>query len=214
MTFRRGTPCTTTGDAGRHVACGRKRLPCLAAAGARWRWGVLAAHRATRSWIAERVKTAAEGEARGLHGGKKVKGRARHVAIDSEGTLLAVHVCVANKADGAEAGTVMRQAAERHPTLESFTADTAYKRRAEHVAREQLGVELHVTANPRSRNLAAAASKRGGFKPVKFRWRVERTFAWFGQSRLLSKECEKTVASAQAWLWRAMTRLLVRRLAN
>ena len=42
-------------------------------------------------------------------------------------------------------------------------------------------------------------------------WRVERTFAWLGQCRLLSKEYEKTVASAEAWLWGAMMRLLVRR---
>ncbi|MBE7157839.1 MAG: transposase, partial [Rhodospirillales bacterium] len=56
-------------------------------------------------------------------------------------------------------------------------------------------------------------AKAGGFKPAKFRWRVERTFAWLGQCRLLSKEHEKTVASAEAWLWCAMMRLLVRRLA-
>ena len=74
----------------------------------------------------------------------------RHVAVDSQGTLLAVHVCAANKADGAEAGTVMVQAATRHPSIESFTADTAYKRQAERVAREQLGVELHITAKPKN----------------------------------------------------------------
>ncbi|MBE7157475.1 MAG: transposase [Rhodospirillales bacterium] len=55
--------------------------------------------------------------------------------------------------------------------------------------------------------------KGGGFQPAKFRWRVERTFAWLGQCRLLSKEHEKTVASAEAWLGCAMMRLLVRRLA-
>lgn len=53
------------------------------------------------------VETTAEGEARGFHGGKKIKGRSRHVAIDSQGTLPAVHVTGANKADGAEAGAVM-----------------------------------------------------------------------------------------------------------
>ena len=55
--------------------------------------------------------------------------------------------------------------------------------------------------------------KGGGFKPARFRWRVERSFAWLAQCRLLSKEYEKTVASAEAWLWCAMTRLLIRRLA-
>ena len=67
----------------------------------------------------------------------------------SQGTLLAVHVCAAHKADGTEAGAVMVQACERHPSIESFTADTAYKRPAERVAREPLGVELHLTAEPK-----------------------------------------------------------------
>ena len=127
-------------------------LQAVAVLGTRWHEVALGrARRAPRHAIldSQAVKTAAEGEARGLHGGKKVKGRARHVAVDSQGTLLAVHVCAANKADGAEAGTVMRQAAERHPSLESFTADTAYKRQAERVAREQLGVELQITAKPK-----------------------------------------------------------------
>ena len=124
----------------------------VAVLGRRWREVALGrARRAPRHAIldSQAVKTAAEGQERGLDGGKKVKGRSRHVAVDSQGTLLAVHVCAANKADGAEAGTVMVQAAERHPSLQSFTADTAYKRRAERVAREQLGVELHITAKPK-----------------------------------------------------------------
>jgi putative transposase len=57
------------------------------------------------------------------------------------------------------------------------------------------------------------ARAKKGFAPAAFRWRVERTFAWLGQCRLLSKDYEKTVASAEAWIWCAMMRLLVRRLA-
>ena len=120
----------------------------VAVLGTRWREVALGRARRTPPHAildSQAVKTAAEGEERGLHGGKKVKGRSRHVAVDSQGTLLAVHVCAANKADGAQAGTVMVQAAGRHPTIESFTADTAYKRRAEHGARE----ELHITAKPK-----------------------------------------------------------------
>ena len=136
----------------------------VAVLGARWREVALGrSRRAPRHAIldSQAVKTAAEGEARGLHGGKKVKGRARHVAVDSQGTLLAVHVCAANKADGAEAGTVMVQAAERHPSLQSFTADTAYKRQAERVAREQLGVELHTTAKPKKQKPSRCRLQKG-----------------------------------------------------
>ena len=143
----------TTGNAGRSVASGRRQSRCSVAGGVRSRWVALGRpRRLPRHAIldSQAVKTAAEGEERGRDGGKKIKGRARHVAVDSQGTLLAVHVCAANKADGAEAGTVMVQAATRHPSIESFTADTAYKRQAERVAREQLGVELHITAKPKN----------------------------------------------------------------
>ena len=136
----------------------------VAVLGRRWREVTLGrARRSPRHAIldSQAVKTAAEGEARGLHGAKKVKGRSRHVAVDSQGTLLAVHVCAANKADGAEAGTVMRQAAERHPSLESFTADTAYKRRAERVAREEFGVELHITAKPKKQKPSRCRIQKG-----------------------------------------------------
>ena len=101
------------------------------------------------------MKSAAEGEERGFHGGKRVKGRSRHVAVDSQGPLWAVHVTAANKAEGAEAAAVMIQAVERHPSLESFTADKSYQRQAEAAARERLGRDLHVTAKP-----AASAPKK------------------------------------------------------
>ena len=136
----------------------------VAVLGMRWREVALGrGRRAPRHAIldSQSVKTAAEGEERGLHGGKKVKGRSRHVAIDSQGTLLAVHVCAANKADGAEAGAVMVQACERHPSIESFTADTAYKRQAEHIACEVLGVELHITAKPKKQKPSRCRIKKG-----------------------------------------------------
>lgn len=121
--------------------------------GTRWREITLGrARRAPRHAVldSQSVKSAAEGEEHGFHGGKKIKGRSRHVAIDSQGTLLAVRVSAANKADSAEAGAVMVQAVERHPTIESFTADQSYQRQAEAAARELLGRDLHVTAKPAS----------------------------------------------------------------
>ena len=121
--------------------------------GTRWREVVLGrARRAPRHAIldSQSVKTAAEGEEHGFHGGKRIKGRSRHVAVDSQGTLLAVRVSAANKADSAQAGAVMVQAVERHPSIESFTADQSYQRQAEAAARELPGRDLHVTAKPAS----------------------------------------------------------------
>ena len=133
--------------------------------GTRWREVTLGrGRRAPRHAIldSQSVKAAAEGEERGFHGGKKIKGRSRHVAVDSQGTLLAVHVTAANKADGAGAAAVMVQAVERHPSLESFTADKGYQRQAEAAARERLGCDLHVTAKP------AATTQKKALHPSLF----------------------------------------------
>ena len=91
------------------------------------------------------VKSAAEGEAHGFHGGKKIKGRSRHVAVDSQGTLLAVSVTAANVSDSSQAGAVMVQAKETYPDLESFTADQGFRRQARRAA-HALDCELYVTA--------------------------------------------------------------------
>ena len=119
----------------------------------RWREQSLGrGRRAPRHAIldSQSVKSAAEGEAHGFHGGKKIKGRSRHVAVDSQGTLLAVHVTAANASDSSQAGAVMARAKESHPTLESFTADQGYRRQAEAAART-LECELHITAKPKKR---------------------------------------------------------------
>ena len=131
----------------------------------RWREVELGrARRAPRHAIldSQSVRSAAEGAARGFHGGKKIKGRSRHVAVDSQGTLLAVHVTAANQADSAQAGAVMAQAIERFASLESFTADKGYQRQAERAAREHLGVDLHVTAKPATQKKALPPSPSAG----------------------------------------------------
>ena len=53
-----------------------------------------------------------------------------------------------------------------------------------------------------------------GFAVQTRRWVVERTFAWLGRFRRLSKDYEEDICSAEAWIYAAMTRILVRRLAN
>ena len=91
------------------------------------------------------MKTAAEGEEHGFHGGKKTRVVRATVAVDSRGTLLAVRVTAANKSDSAQAGTVMARAKEAYPSLGSFTADQGYRRQAEAAAHAP-DRERHVTA--------------------------------------------------------------------
>ena len=56
--------------------------------------------------------------------------------------------------------------------------------------------------------------KAKGFEVLPRRWVVERTFAWLGRCRRLAKDWEKSIASAQAWIYVAHIRLLTRRLAR
>ena len=103
----------------------------------RWREGELGQGRRAPHYAildSQSVKTAAEGEAHGFHGGKMIKGRSRHVAVDSRGTLLAVHVTAANASDSSQAGAVMAPAKDAYPDLESFTADQGFRRQAEAAA--------------------------------------------------------------------------------
>ena len=94
----------------------------------------------------------------------------------------------------------------RCPRLVKIWADKAYHS-LELIAwaEAQLGVALAVVGKP-------AGQK--GFSPLPKRWTVERTFGWFGKYRRLSKDYEQNPASSEAYLYLAMTHLMVRRLSR
>ena len=54
----------------------------------------------------------------------------------------------------------------------------------------------------------------GGFRVLPRRWVVERTFAWISHNRRMSKDYERLCATGEAFVYAAMTRLMVRRLAR
>ena len=54
----------------------------------------------------------------------------------------------------------------------------------------------------------------GGFQVLPRRWVVERTFSWIKQNRRMSKDYERLCATSEAFIYAAMTRLMVRRLAR
>jgi putative transposase len=135
------------------------------------------------------VKSNAEGEARGFHGGKKVKGRSRQIAVDTEGLMWAVHVHAANGADSVE-GCVLAEVAVRNvPTVEAFCVDAGYRGSFELYVQEKWSKPVHVSTRIQD-----------GFAVLPKRWIVERTFAWGNGTRRLSKDYEKTIASSEAML--------------
>ena len=138
------------------------------------------------------VKTTERGGERGYDGGKKVTGRKRTIAVGTLGLLIAVAVCAASVDDAKAARPVLSQLGpQRCPRLELVWADSKYHNHALYEwlgARPELGWFLEVLGRP-------AGAK--GFVVVPRRWVVERTFAWLGRARRLSKDYERRTDSSE-----------------
>lgn len=125
------------------------------------------------------VKTCYAAQMRGYDGGKKVKGRKQHIVTDTQSHLLAVKAHAANIPDGKGGGDVARRALAKYPSIKGFCGDAAYRKTFEE---EMAALGLTVEIVERIHN--------AGWMILPMRWRVERTFAWMGGSRRLSKDYE------------------------
>ena len=147
------------------------------------------------------------GKARGYDGGKKIKGRKRHLLVDTLGLLLAVVVTSAQVDDGVAAVALLTQvSAQDFPRLETIFGDTKYHNHAleEWLTKNRPGWRMEVNARPEG-------SK--GFTPVRKRWVVERTNAWNGRARRNSKDYERKPESAAAMIHMSNIHLMLRKLA-
>ena len=138
-----------------------------------------------------------------LTGGKKVKGRKRHIVTDVLGCMLAVVVHAANIHDTKSGINSARKALTRYPTIKKFCGDEGYRKSFEEDVRFQLGCGVDI-----SERIVPE------FVVLPKRWVVERTFAWLGNSRRLSKDYEITTTSEENWVLISHSRTLLRRLAN
>ena len=109
-----------------------------------------------------------------------------------------------NDHDGAP--LVLRSILHAFPWLRHLFADGGY-------AGPKLGTALRKTGD-RTIEIVKRSDRATGFEVIPRRWVVERTFAWLGRCRRLAKDFEKTIASAEAWIFIAHIRLLTRRLAR
>src|SRR5581483_6852981 len=135
------------------------------------------------------VKTAQGGEQVGTDGGKKVRGRKRHVVVDTLGLLLAVVVTAAN-VDDAKAGRQLfaQLPGKDWPRLEVVQADAKYHS-------PELDRWLRVHHRPYWVMVVSRPPGERRFIPLKSRWVVERTFAWLGRYRRLSRDYEHATES-------------------
>jgi putative transposase len=152
------------------------------------------------------VKTTESGGPCGFDPAKRVKGRKRHIVTDTEGSLLAVQVHAANIQDNHGAVPLLKAVGRAFPTLRHLFADRVYRGPKLLNAIAELG-KWTIEIVTRSQTV-------GTFKAEPRRWVIERTLAWFGRSRRLAKDFEKTIASAEAWVTIASIRVLSRRLAR
>ena len=148
------------------------------------------------------MKTIYASEERGIDGGKKVKGRKRHIVVDILGFLLAVIIHAANIHDTKSGINPAKQAFVSYPTIKGFCGDEGYRKSFEEDVQKQLGLGVDISER---------ISPKFEVQPK--RWVVERTFAWMGHSRRLSKDYEISVESAEAMVKISHFHTLLRRLA-
>jgi putative transposase len=153
------------------------------------------------------VKTAGGGREVGTDGGKRVRGRKRHIIVDTMGLLLAVVITAANVDDAKAAQRLFAQMPSKDfPRLEEVQADNKY-----HSPELDRWLRVH-----HRRYGVVVISREAGerrFVPLRSRWVVERTFAWLGRYRRLSKDYEHTPESSAAVVKLAGIHHYLRRLA-
>jgi len=135
-----------------------------------------------------------------------VKGRKRHILVDTLGLLMRVCVHPANiqERDGAKLLLQSASQSASQSPWQLMWADSGY--RGEPFARwvqENCGCRLEVVKKD---------PEQQGFAVLPKRWIVERTFAWFGKCRRLSKDFEQNTQSSEAWIRLSMIHLMLRRL--
>jgi putative transposase len=150
------------------------------------------------------VKTTETRGERGYDAGKKVKGRKRHLLVDTLGLIIAVVITVASVQDR-DGGKLVFAGTGLQPRLEKVWADGGYRGEFVNWTRENCAWDLEIVSRPPDQK---------GFAVLPRRWVVERTFGWLNRYRLLSKEYEATIESSTADIRIAMSNLMLRRLTR
>ena len=147
-----------------------------------------------------------------------MSGRKRHILTDTTGLLLKVRVHPADVADREGARQVLAGLADRFPRLAKVWVDAAYQGRCASWITDTLGWAVEVVRKSRKWIWWPADQESPpmptGFQVLPRRWVVERTFAWLGRYRRLSKDYEVLPETEEAWIYLAMSRLMTVRLAT
>jgi putative transposase len=140
---------------------------------------------------------------RGYDAFKKLKGRKRHIVVDTDGRLLAVNLTPADVADSTGAMLVLEALKQKWPGLKYLFADAAYDHRKfmDQAAFLEFTVEV-----------VRRLEGQHGFAVLPRRWVVERTFAWLLRWRRLVRDYEQRIDVSQNMIYIAMGALLLHRM--
>jgi putative transposase len=181
--------------------------------------------------------TGVGGEQRGYDGGKKIKGRKRHLLVDTQGLVVKARVHSANIQDREGIKILLEPTAGRlSRRLSHLWMDAGYTGQDKGAGwvERTLGWTAEIAKHPKKpapeevmRAWVREFDKEGipvdldkllpGKGPKPFlpkRWIVERTFSWLSQNRRMSKDYERLPESSEAFIYVAMSRLMARRLAR
>jgi transposase len=144
-------------------------------------------------------------ETRGFDAGKKVFGRKRHIAVDTDGRLLMVNLTTADISDSAGAQAIVAAIRKRWPWLKHLFADGAYDRTRLMDAAAYREFVLEIVRR---------TDKEAGFKVLPRRWVVERTFGWMTRWKRLVRDYEQRLDVSEAMIHLALGSLMLRRIAH
>ena len=144
----------------------------------------------------------------GYDSGKKIKGRKRHILVDTLGLLIVVVITAASVSEQAGAKQVfskLEQVRDRFGRLITIWVDGGY--RGQNFQHWVIDVYRWILS------VVTRHNEQKGFVVLPKRWLVERTFGWFNWCRRLSKDYEILPETTETFVYIAMIRLMLKQLA-
>jgi transposase len=171
---------------------------------------------------AQSNRSSPQGGDSGYDAGKKVKGRKRHMVVDTLGLLITVTVTAASVQDRDGAAEVVARACHKAPTIERLYTDGAYGGQCAQAIEQDHGIRVEVVRRPGNRSTGTLHDPQqplwpqpaAGFVVLPKRWVVERTHAWNERWRRMVMHHDRKTSVSAAWVWLAEARILLNRIAS
>jgi transposase len=170
------------------------------------------------------VRVTDRGGPHGYDGGKKLSGRKRHILVDTMGLLLKVVVHVASIQDRQGVRLLLEPLEGVFPRMKKVWLDVGYAGTGRKWIEQEMGWEVEIVKHswtglrgvwvPKGTEVNWEEIIPPGFHVLPRRWVVERTFAWMGRNRRMSRDYEYLTSSSECMVQLTMIRLMLRRLAG